>query len=194
MAKLVFYYGSMNSSKTAQLIMTAYNFNQQGKKFEIVKSAEDTRDTKVKSRALNIEMGCAPINNPDDLYKVATTKAPDWLFVDEVQFMNTEMIDTLSKIVDELGVNVIAYGLMTDFRGQLFEGSKRLVESADSIREIKNQCIYCQNKAIRNMRLLNDMPVFEGEIIQPGGNEAYVSVCRSCYNKCKKDTEIRKRE
>ncbi|MEX3713447.1 thymidine kinase [Cytobacillus horneckiae] len=193
MAKLVFYYGSMNSSKSAQLIMTAFNFEQQGKNFEIVKSSQDTRDNKIKSRALNIEMNCIPVSKFVDLLNVATEKKPDWLFVDEVQFMTKDMIDTLSFVVDELGINVITYGLMTNFQGELFEGSKRLVESADSIREIKNQCIYCENKAIRNMRLFDNVPVFEGEIIQPGGNESYMSLCRSCYTKIKKETNKEKR-
>jgi thymidine kinase len=188
MAKLVFYYGSMNSSKSAQLIMTAFNFEQQGKKFEIVKSSQDTRDRKIKSRALNIEMDCTPVTKFTDLFQIAMEKKPDWLFVDEVQFMTKDMIDTLSIIADDMGINVVAYGLLTDFQGQLFEGSKRLVESADSIREIKNQCIHCENKANRNMRLLNNVPVFEGETIQPGGNESYSSVCRSCYTKFKRES------
>lgn len=188
MAKLVFYYGSMNSSKSAQLIMTAFNFEQQGKNFEIVKSSQDTRDTKIKSRALSIEMDCIPVTKFIDLFAVAWAKKPDWLFVDEVQFMTSDMIDALSYIADGLGINVVAYGLMTDFQGKLFEGSKRLVESADSIREIKNQCIHCENKANRNMRLLNNVPVFEGEVVQPGGNESYASVCRSCYTKFKRES------
>lgn len=161
MAKVVFYYGSMNSSKSAQLIMTAFNFEQQGKNFEIVKSSQDTRDTKIKSRALSIEMDCTPITHFTELIQIAMLKKPDWLFVDEVQFMDKDMIDTLSHLADDFGINVIAYGLMTDFQGQLFEGSKRLVESADSIREIKNQCIHCENKANRNVRLINSIPVFE---------------------------------
>lgn len=187
MSKLVFYYGSMNSSKTAQLIMTAFNFKQQGKSFEIVKSSHDTRDKMIKSRAIQIEMPCIPIVNPNDLIELIETNRPSWLFVDEVQFMSTEMIDLLTDVVDEWGVNVIAYGLLTNFQGELFEGSKRLVETADSIREIKNQCIYCQRKAIRNMRIVNNQPAFKGSVIQPGGNELYKSVCRSCYKEIQKE-------
>ncbi|PGT10184.1 thymidine kinase [Bacillus cereus] len=189
MAKVVFYYGSMNSSKSAQLIMTAFNFEQQGKNFEIVKSSQDTRDTKIKSRALSIEMDCTPITHFTELLQIAMLKKPDWLFVDEVQFMDTDMIDTLSHLADDFGINVVAYGLMTDFQGQLFEGSKRLVESADSIREIKNQCIHCENKANRNVRLVNNIPVFEGEVVQVGGNESYSSVCRRCYNKIRRGSK-----
>ena len=168
--------------------MTAFNFEQQGKNFLIVKSTKDTRDNKVKSRALNIEMDCEPVSHFVDLLRLVYTVKPDWLFVDEVQFMDKDSIDTLALIADEIGIDVIAYGLMTDFQGQLFEGSKRLVESADSIREIKNQCIYCENKAIRNMRLLDGVPIFEGETIQTGGNESYKSVCRSCYRRFQKES------
>ncbi|MEK1828837.1 thymidine kinase [Priestia megaterium] len=156
------------------------------KRFPNLKSTEDTRDRKIKSRAIKIEMDCIPVTNFVDILRVAFTEKPDWLFVDEAQFMTTEMIDTLALVADELNINVIAYGLLTDFQGQLFEGSKRLVECADSIREIKNQCIYCENKAIRNMRLLNGVPIFEGETIQTGDNETYRSICRKCYNQYKK--------
>lgn len=186
MAKLVYYYGSMNSSKSAQLLMTAFNFKQQGKTFEIVKSAHDTRDTSIKSRALNIEMECTPITHFCDLFEVAFATKPKWLFVDEVQFMDEQMINTLAILVDEYDINVICYGLLTDFQGKLFEGSKCLVETADSIREIKNQCVHCENKANRNMRFADGNPIFEGETIMVGAEESYVSVCRSCYQKAKK--------
>lgn len=189
-AKLVYYYGSMNSSKSAQLMMTTFNFEQQGKKFEIIKSSHDTRDHLIKSRALSIEMECTPVSRWDEILRLALTKKPDWLFVDEVQFMSSDMIDVLAHVADSLHINVVAYGLLTDFQGQLFEGSKRLIECADSIREIKNQCMHCENKANRNMRLLDGVPVFEGETIQPGGNESYRSVCRSCYSKLKEKIPV----
>lgn len=189
MAKLVFYYGTMNSSKSAQLLMTAFNFKQQGKKFHIVKSSKDTRDKTIKSRAIHLEMDCTLVSHSTDILKVAMLHKPDWLFVDEVQFMDANMIKTLALIVDEMGINVVAYGLLTDFKGELFEGSKELIACADSIREIKNQCIYCTNKAIRNMRILNGQPIFEGETIQPGGNESYQSVCRKCYTRIKQERE-----
>lgn len=189
MAKLVFYYGSMNSSKTAQLIMTAFNFEQQGKKFHIIKSSQDTRDTKIKSRALDTEMDCTPISNFTDIFQIVQLNDIDWLFVDEVQFMDEDMIEALSLVVDHYGISVICYGLMTDFQGKLFVGSKKLIEEGASIREIKNQCLYCEDKATHNMRLLDGHPVFEGEVIQPGGNESYVSLCRNCYKERKRESE-----
>ncbi|UOE58169.1 thymidine kinase [Cytobacillus oceanisediminis] len=187
MAKLVFYYGSMNSSKSANLLMTAFNFREQGKRFHIIKSSKDTRDRKVKSRALSIEMDCTPVSHPMDILIWVNRYKPEWLFIDEVQFMTPEMIELLAQLVDEAGINVVAYGLLTDFQGKQFPGSQSLVDNADSIREVKNQCIYCENKAIRNMRLVNGQPVFDGEVIQVGGNESYKSVCRKCYRKFKKN-------
>lgn len=184
-AKLVFYYGSMNSSKSAQLLMTAYNFQNQGKSFVIAKSAQDRNSDTIRSRALKLEMPCTPIHTPVELLQLAETERPDWLFIDEVQFMTPDMINTLGIIVDRLDINVVAYGLMTDFQGKLFAGSMRLVEMADSIREVKNQCIHCDNKAIRNMRLQDDKPVFEGASILPG--DSYQSVCRKCYEAIRAD-------
>ena len=179
----------MNSSKSAQPIMTAFNHEQQGKNFVIVKSAKDTRDNKVKSRALKMEMDCIPIVHFSDLLQIAMKQKPDWLFVDEAQFLTADMVDTLGLLVDDFNIQVICYGLLTDFQSKLFEGSLRLMESADNRHEIINQCIYCENKANRNMRVVQDVPIFEGESIQPGGNEMYMSVCRKCYNARKRNSE-----
>lgn len=183
--KLVFYYGTMNSSKTANLIMTAFNFKQQKKPYLIIKSAVDTRNPVIKSRALSTEMEYTSVSTPEDIINAVKGKNLKFLFCDECQFFTEEMIDTLSYVVDTLSINTIAYGLLTDFRGKLFPGSKRLVENADSIREIKNQCIYCDNKANRNMRIINSEPIFEGDTVKIGGNRTYQSVCRSCYNTLK---------
>ena len=188
MPKIVFYYGSMNSSKSAQLIMTVHNFKQQAKKTLVFKSTLDTRDEGIiSSRALNTNIPAIPVypGQYGNIYAEADAHKPDFVFIDEVQFMEQKQIEQLSDIVDRLGIDVVCYGLLTDFQGLLFDGSKRLVETADSIREIKNQCVYCANKANRNMRLLNKVPVFEGETIQVGAEESYVSVCRSCFNQFK---------
>lgn len=184
-AKLVFYYGTMNSSKSANLIMTAYNFEQQGKEFIALKSSKDTRDRAITSRALKANLSCKPVSNKEDIRKAIAGERISFVFVDEVQFMEPDMIDELASIADN-GISVICYGLLTDFRGELFPGSKRLVECADSIREIKNQCIYCENKAIRNMRLVNNKPIFEGPLELPG--DSYQSVCRKCYQEEKRKT------
>lgn len=183
-AKLVFYYGTMNSSKSANLIMTAYNFKQQKKRFIAMKSTKDTRDLHITSRALTVALPCIPVSSVNDIRAALLDKEIDFLFVDEVQFMEPNMIDELAAIADS-GISVVCYGLMLDFRGELFPGSKRLVECADSLREIKNQCIYCKNKAIRNLRLVNDVPVFDGPLELPG--DSYQSVCRKCFEQKKQE-------
>ena len=110
----------------------------------------------------------------------------DFILVDEAQFLKKEQVDQLSDIVDILGINVICYGLRTDFRGELFPGSKRLLESADPIEVISRQCS-CGNNKTYNMRLENGIPVFEGEQIAIDGIDAtYESVCRKCYKNAKK--------
>jgi len=196
MAKLVFYYGSMNSSKSAQLIMTLHNFRQQGKKAIAFKSAIDTRDVNIHSRALNTEIEAIPIRETDvgRMFSLATLKQElnevDFIFVDEVQFLSPELVEELSDIVDRLGIDVICYGLLTDFKGNLFAGSQKLVELGDSVREIKNQCYHCKNKANRNMRLLDGVPVFDGEIVQVGAEESYRSVCRKCYKELREKYSV----
>lgn len=190
MAKLVFYYGSMNSGKSAHLIMTAHNFKQQNKPFIALKSTKDTRDVAITSRALNVSLPCVPVANADDIhsaieeYKAAHNCLPTFLFNDESQMNSPQEIDVLANYANQ-GIDVICYGLLTDFTGKLFEGSARVIECADSIREIKNQCFYCKNKAIRNMRLVNNKPTFDGDIIVPG-NE-YLSVCRTCFDQFKRE-------
>lgn len=191
-AKLVFYYGSMNSSKSAQLIMTAYNFRQQNKSYLVFKSGVDTRATGIQSRALQTTLDADQVIRSEDdntMYITCLEKQPDFVFVDEVQFFTPTQIKELARIVDELGINVICYGLLTDFKGELFPATKELVEDADSIREVKNQCYYCNNKANRNMRLLDGKPVFEGETVVVGAEELYVSVCRSCFNKARHNSD-----
>lgn len=184
MAELIFHYSSMNAQKSARLMMTAFGFEKQNKSFQILKSAKDNNPTKIRSRALQIEMDCFPISHFTDILQVVIIHKPKYLFIDEVQFMDTEMIDTLAILVNEWDINIIAYGLLTDFRGKLFEGSKRLIEQADTLKEIDNTCIYCEGKAIRNMRIVEGEPVFDGEIIVPG--DSYESVCRKCYEGFKK--------
>ena len=192
MAKKVFYYGSMNSSKSAQAIMTIHNFQAQGKSTLVFKSSLDTRDDGyISSRAIKtrIPANLIDVTMNGVMSAFAKEQKPDFVFVDEVQFLTEAQVEELDYIVDVLGIDVICYGLLTDFQGQLFEGSKRLVETADSIREIKNQCYHCKNKANRNMRLLEGVPVYEGETVQVGAEESYRSVCRRCYNEFRKRAE-----
>jgi thymidine kinase len=105
-----------------------------------------------------------------------------WVLVDEAQFLTPKQVDELAKIVDVLGISVLCYGLRTDFRTKMFPGSKRLFEIADTIEEVKSSC-HCGNKTIVNARVDgNGNIVTEGEQVEIGGDERYISLCRKCYN------------
>ena len=185
MAKLRFYYGTMNSSKTANLLMVRHNYLEQGKQIQVFKPAIDTRDVGVvKSRALNEKVPAILVDSStkDFIFDSVKKERPSCVLIDEVQFLNTLQIIELGRIVDELNIPVIAYGLLTDFKGELFEGSKKLIEIGAVLSEIKTVCMYCTTKASYNMRLNNGKPVTHGEIVQVGGNESYQPVCRKHYN------------
>ena len=106
---------------------------------------------------------------------------PEWILVDEAQFLTPEQVDQLAQVVDEYGINVICYGLRTDFRTHLFEGSRRLLEIADTIDEIKSTCT-CGRKTIENARVnsLGEI-ITEGAVVEIGGNDRYIAVCRRCW-------------
>ncbi|MCM1369385.1 MAG: thymidine kinase [Candidatus Amulumruptor caecigallinarius] len=186
--KLYFRYGTMGSAKTALLLTTAYNFEERGMAYRCFKPVIDTRDNKnvIHSR-IGIERECSWIYPETNLYdEIAVMKLegdvrPDWILIDEAQFLNPEQVDQLAKVVDDFGINVICYGLRTDFRTKLFDGSKRLLEIADSIDEVKSTCS-CGRKTIVNARVnsLGEI-ITEGRVVEIGGNEKYVAVCRNCW-------------
>ena len=108
-------------------------------------------------------------------------KGLKWILIDECQFLTEKQVDELGAIADNFGINVLCYGLRTDFRTQLFPGSKRLFEIADSFEEIKSSC-YCNSKTIFNARINKDGEIVtDGEQIEVGGDDRYVSLCRRCY-------------
>lgn len=188
MAKLYFKYGTMNSSKTAQLIMVDYNYRDQGKETIIFKPQLDTRDEGiVKSRALNTGVPAITVDASQEGYMFEMTQKllPNCVLVDEVQFMPEHQIEELARIVDLLHVPVIAFGLMTDFQSKLFSGSKRLIELGAILDEIKTVCWDCKARAVHNLRLLNGEPTFTGEQVEVGGNEMYRPLCRKCYRKAR---------
>ncbi len=186
--KLYFRYGTMGSAKTALLLTTAYNFEERGMSYVCFKPAVDTRDAKnvIRSR-IGIERECHWIYAKTDMYDMIrnifelTKDKPDWILIDEAQFLSEEQVDQLARVVDDFGCNVICYGLRTDFRTRLFEGSRRLFELADSIDEIKSTCS-CGRKTIVNARLDSHGEIItEGAQVEIGGNERYMSVCRRCW-------------
>lgn len=188
-SKLFFRYATMNSAKSAELLMKAYNFEERGLKILCIKPSIDDREGKnvIKSR-VGIERECKMVKPTDNIYDgvkklLENGGKIDWILADESQFFKKEQIDQLGDIVDELDINVICYGLRADFRTELFEGSKRLFEIADSIEEMKSSCS-CGRKSIINARIdENGNVVTNGEQIEIGGNDRYVSLCRKCYKK-----------
>lgn len=192
MAKLIFRYGSMNASKSANLIMEYYGHKANGKSVLAFKPTLDTRDFGyVVSRAIETKIPASLIT-PDIegiMYSMTKTFMPRIVFVDEVQFLTTKQIDELAKIVDKLGVTVQAYGLMTTFKGELFEGSKRLVELADVVERIRSECTQCSNEGLINARFVDGEMQADGETVVVGKEQEYKVLCRKCYNEiCKRKT------
>ena len=187
-SKLFFTYGAMNSGKSMHLLAKAYNFEERNIPFILLKSSIDTRDGSnvIHSRALGSRecITVSPSTNILSLVKneiVNTNIYPKWVMVDEAQFLTEKQIDELSDLVDKQDINVICYGLRTDFRTQLFPGSKRLFEIADSFEEIKSSC-YCNSKTIFNARIDEFKNIItDGEQIEIGGDTRYTSLCRKCY-------------
>ncbi|MBQ7041889.1 MAG: thymidine kinase [Muribaculaceae bacterium] len=186
--KLYFRYGTMGSAKTALLLTSAYNFEERGMKYVCMKPIIDTRDKKnvIKSR-IGIERECQWIYHDTDLYQLAqelfeeSMAVIDWFLIDEAQFLTAEQVDQLARIVDDYGSNVVCYGLRTDFKSNMFEGSRRLFEIADTIDEIKSTCT-CGRKTIINARIdANGDFVEDGAQVEIGGDDRYIAVCRKCW-------------
>ncbi len=186
--KLYFRYGTMGSAKTALLLTTAYNFEERGMRYICMKPVIDTRDKKnvIRSR-IGIERECQWIMADTDLYMTAIELCEkagcliEWFLIDEAQFLSAEQVDQLARLVDEYGINVICYGLRTDFQTHMFEGSRRLFEIADTIDEIKSTCS-CGRKTIVNARLGSDGSIVqEGAQVEIGGDEKYIAICRNCW-------------
>jgi thymidine kinase len=186
MSKLYFYYGCMNCGKSLSLLSKAYGFRERGIDVLLIKSTIDTRDSGViRSRALSVEEQCLPISQEEDVFvKVsqALSDGPDykWILVDECQFLTEKQVDQLAKVVDVLNINVICYGLRTDFKMNLFEGSKWLFATADTIEETKTIC-WCGKKATTNARYNEEGIVKDGAQIMLGGNDSYISLCRKHF-------------
>ena len=178
MAKLIFRYGAMGSSKTANALMVRYNYTEKGKKVVLLKPRREDRDgvEVIKSR-----IGLAePCEFAEDFLADYSGEHYDCIIVDEAQFLAPEIIDRLSDLVDAHGITVICYGLRTDFQSHLFPGAKRLMELADDIEQIKTIC-WCGKRAQFNARIMDGKMVTEGEQVQLGGNESYTALCRKHY-------------
>ena len=184
MAKLYFKYGAMGSSKTAQALITKYNYEENDMKGWLLKPSADTRDgvSILRSRiGLQAEVEIAtPDANIYDRYVADHVGKCDAVIVDECQFLTPGQIDQLRQIVDDFNVPVMCFGLRTDFQTHLFPGSLRLMELADAIEEIKTMCD-CGAKATVNARINDGYIVTEGAQVVLGGNDCYIAMCHRCY-------------
>ena len=184
MAKLYFKYGAMGSSKTAQALITKYNYEENDMSVWLIKPSADTRDGAniIRSR-IGLEAVCDVITPDTDIYARflgRRIRSCHVIIVDECQFMTPKQIEQLRAIVDQQNIPVICFGLRTDFLTKLFPGSLRLMELADCIEEIKTMCD-CGAKATVNARISDGYIVTEGAQVVLGGNDSYIAMCHRCY-------------
>lgn len=197
--KLIFNYGAMNSGKTKELLKVWYSKKEDGFNPVIMKPLRDDKgDDTVVSRDNSYAKVDFLIRDIDNIYfeitKYILDNNVDFVIVDEVQFLTSEQIDQLGAIVDELGISVICYGLLTDFLGHMFDASKRLMEIADDRIEMERQCV-CGRKRIFNARFVNNEFVLDGEQVAiDGKNASYKSRCRQCYKRLVKEKNMRDRK
>ena len=184
MAKLYFKYGAMGSSKTAQALITKYNYEENDLHVWLIKPSADTRDgARILRSRIGLEAEVEVIAPEVDIYARflgGKARRSDVIIVDECQFMTEKQIDQLRTIVDEHNIPVMCFGLRTDFQTHLFPGSRRLMEVADTIQEIKTICD-CGAKATVNARISDGYIVTEGAQVFLGGNDAYIAMCHRCY-------------
>ena len=187
MAKLYFKYGAMGSSKTAQALITKYNYEENGMQVWLIKPSADTRDgVDILRSRIGLTAQVQVIDPQADIYRLFQESHAGKCHVvitDECQFFTAAQIDQLRNIVDKMNVPVLCFGLRTDFLTHLFEGSRRLFEVADSITEIKTICT-CGKKAIVNARIdSTGRVVTVGGQIMLGGNDSYVAMCHACWKR-----------
>ena len=181
----------MSSSKSLRLLTTAHNFEEKEIPFMVLKPSVDTRDgTSIIKSRIGLERECIAVDAEDDIYEavkqynnilISRFSKLEWILVDECQFLTEKQVDQLAMIVDKLDINVMCFGLRTDFTSHCFQGSKRLFELADYIEEIKTRCS-CGRKASINARFNEhgEMVLF-GEQLMIGGDDVYTPMCRKCW-------------
>ena len=184
MAKLYFRHGTVGSAKTLNLLAVAHNYRQQGKKVLLMKPDLDTRFGKerIRSRA-GLEMQADILISSVESLRGIDYTGISCILVDEVQFVSAAVIEELREITLHWDIPVLCYGLRTDFRTKLFEGSGRLLELADSIEEVKATCHYCNRKSIVNLKHVNGIATKEGPSVELGAEEKYYPACYRCYSR-----------
>lgn len=192
MAKLYFKYGAMGSSKSAQALITQFNYEELGMSVWLIKPSVDTRDGAdiIRSR-IGLQRSAQVITPQQNIIEeYEAVGKHDVIIADEAQFFTPEQIDQLRNIVDEQNIPVLCFGLRTDFLTHFFPGAKRLMELADSLTEIKTVCA-CGRKATVNARIdENGRVITHGDQVFLGGNDSYIAMCHKCWkNKIKEQNE-----
>ena len=193
MAKLYFRYGVMGSSKSAQALITKFNYEEQGMRVWLIKPAADTRyGTDVVRSRIGLEQIGDVITEDMNLFEIFRDREKEFndvIIADEAQFLTPQHIEQLRDIVDNYNVPVFCFGLRTDFRTKMFPGSARLFELADSVSELKTVCT-CGGKAMVNARIDGEGNIVtEGAQIMLGGNESYRPMCYKCWKKAQQKAE-----
>lgn len=187
--KLYFRYGAMNSGKSTALLQAAHNYEERGQKVLILKPELDTKDGAKVSSRLGVSRECDYLITNDLFNNILhnfNLEDYDCILVDEVQFLKKEDIDDLMKIVVLYDIPVMCYGLRLDFAGNGFEGSIRLLEIADYLEELRTIC-RCGSKATYNIRKVDGVPVFDGDVVVIDNNKSieYEGVCAKCFHEAK---------
>ncbi len=188
---LIFEYAVMNTGKSTKLLQENYNYkNSMGITTLLIKPDMDTRSSKITSR-LGIEANCINVHNERNLKDIFLDSKPTAgaILVDEAQFLTKKQVLELRAIADEYNINVICYGLKTDFMGDLFEGSAALLARADSLNENRASC-HCGSKATMALKIdSNGVVIRNGNSVDCGAEDKYVSVCHSCWSQGKTNSK-----
>lgn len=186
MPKLYFRHGAVSSAKTLNLLAVVHNYRQQGKDCILMKPELDARfgTENVKSRAGLEQKADVLINSSTNLLANPPAEGSvHCVLVDEAQFLEPKHIDQLREMTFVWNVPVICYGLRTDFRSHLFPAAARLFELADCIEEVKTTCMYCNSKAVYNLKHVDGKADLHGPVVQLGAEEKYFPTCFKCYRK-----------
>ena len=185
MATLHFTYSTMNAGKSTALLQANHGYKERGMNTMIFTSSKDDRygESEVVSR-VGLRTPAHTYTESDNILTIVQDMNNEnelsCVLIDEAQFLTKDQVGQLGKIVDELNITVMAYGIRTDFQGELFEGSKYLLAWADRLKELRAVC-HCGSKATMNLRFGKDGAIRSGEQVEIGGNESYQSLCRKCF-------------
>lgn len=187
MAKLYFYYSTMNAGKSAALLQAAYNYTERGMRTRLFTALLDDRAAGRIASRIGINADAEHFDRHTDFWAICATDAPDCVLIDEAQFLSKEQVRQITRVVDEADIPVMCYGLRTDFRGELFPGSAALLAWADTLTELKTIC-FCGRKATMVVRVSATGAVErDGQQVEIGGNDRYISLCRKHFTESIRD-------